>query len=185
MLNWAGDGITNFNLRKTTTENNFQNDFYVKGSARDELLDTGQGAGESMWWSGHVMQFESHGVNLGQICSYNGSTNGWEAVDWNNAKGTRLLGVAVGEGEILLDGHVFLTNTSGTYGNMVSCPNMNTADMGQPIYGAQGVTGGTSLTAPNASGQYVRILGHAYSRDTTNEEVYLFFFRPSNDWVLI
>jgi hypothetical protein len=63
---------------------------------------------------------------------------------------------------------------------------MTDADMGKAIYGAQGVTGATSIVAPTATGQRVRILGHCYeSEDVVTDRLYLFFFRPQNSWIIV
>jgi hypothetical protein len=63
---------------------------------------------------------------------------------------------------------------------------MTNANMGKAIYGAQGVTGATSIVAPTATGQRVRILGHCYeSENNTSDRLFLFFFRPQNSWIVV
>ena len=181
---WQGTGNVNIDIAKTTTVDFYQNDFNLSSTARQSLMSYIR-LNNPTWWSGHTMQYDTDGLSAGTIVSFNGGT--WGLTNWGNASASKLLGVVLisaTDGLILLDGHCLLTTDKTTYPDMLECPDMSGSDLGTPIYGAQGVTGGTSIAPPTATGQYVRILGHCYDK-YSSDSIFLFFFRPSNDWIVV
>ena len=182
---WSADQNTNNNIGKTTSFDLYQNDLYVRTSAREKILDYIYNSDPNYsWWSGHTFEYIDHGLSLGSIVSFSGGT--WSLMDTSNTSAQRLLGVVVSDNQILLDGHCILTTDADVYPSAVSCPDMTDSNMGTAIYGAQGVTGGTSITPPTATAYIVRILGHCYeSSNNASDTLYLFFFRPQNSWIKV
>jgi len=184
---WSAEQGTNNNLAKTTTNDLYQNDFYVREEARKSILNYfATEDSDYSWWSGHTFEYASHGLDIGSIASFSGGT--WSLLDVGSSSvsAEKLLGVVVSANAILLDGHCVLTTSPMDFPNVVACPDMTDGNLGTAIYGAQGVTGGTSIAPPSATGSYVRILGHCY--ESFNGEaplLYLFFFRPQNSWIIV
>jgi hypothetical protein len=92
------------------------------------------------------------------------------------------IGPANQSGQILLEGHVVIDDTS------TSGPYVAGAALGLPIYIEDSTTTGTmSTTVPTSTGgpNVVRVLGHCYQQNTTTTTQWMMKFRPSNDWVEI
>jgi hypothetical protein len=82
----------------------------------------------------------------------------------------------------LLEGTITVLSTGATYNNS---PIVDNLDHGLPIYIANSYGKNMSATAPTNSGQYVRVLGHAYQQSSTYSDYWIMKFRPSNDWITI
>ncbi len=107
----------------------------------------------------------------------------WYKVNQTNTTSTKMLGVCVvvgkpGNGNVLLEGHVTVNDDNSGVG-----PYINGVDHGLPIYIKSGSTGTMSTTAP-ASG-YIRLLGHAYYNNTSNNHQWIMKFKPDNTWTKI
>ena len=83
-----------------------------------------------------------------------------------------------GKGFVLLEGHIQVEN--GSFGNI---PYVQNVDHGLPIYIRSGATGGMSTNVPAAD--YVRILGHAYYNNTSDDTIWIMRFDPDNTWIKI
>jgi hypothetical protein len=168
---------------KTTSEV-YQNDFYVSATSQSVILSEAKSNGD-LWWSGHTIQGEVGTANIGDVCYLDPTTGLWEQADFNNGRCTNLLGIYVREGaQILLDGHVVGANNRATTDPYVGLQDVTSTNYSQPLYGNVNFNGYMQNGAPVASGDYVRILGHGYKYEG-GENLYLVFFRPSNDWVLL
>jgi hypothetical protein len=104
----------------------------------------------------------------------------WRPVDNVSNRATKMLGIAFdvgGSNSVLLEGHVTITDTPGTY----QIPAVDVIDHGLPIYVSSSAYA-TTVT-PSATGEYVRILGHAYYQNTGDPDVWIMNFRPDHTWV--
>ncbi len=119
------------------------------------------------------------------------NTNGvWYPVTQATDQCTKLLGICLvaptlagqNPGPILLEGTITVLSTGATYNNS---PIVDGLDHGLPIYIANSYGKNMSATAPINSGQYVRVLGHAYQQSATYADYWVMKFRPSNDWITI
>jgi hypothetical protein len=101
-------------------------------------------------------------------------------VDNLSSRASKMLGIAFGIGStdsVLLEGHVTITNTPGTY----SIPAVDNIAHGLPIYVSSSAFATT--TTPTTTGEYVRILGHAYYQNSGDPDVWVMNFRPDHTWV--
>jgi hypothetical protein len=107
----------------------------------------------------------------------------WYPVTQGTQNCTKLLGICAATGAhplVILEGSI--TVNDGTYNDT---PKVTSIDHGLPIY-IKDSTGNTmSTTVPTTTGDYVRILGHAYYQNSTNTNYWTMKFRPSNDWYVI
>jgi hypothetical protein len=104
----------------------------------------------------------------------------WRPVDNVSNRASKMLGIAFGIGStdsVLLEGHVTITNTPGTY----PVPAVDTIAHGLPIYVSSSAFATT--TPPISTGEYVRILGHAYYQNSGDPDVWVMNFRPDHTWV--
>jgi hypothetical protein len=102
----------------------------------------------------------------------------WKAVDNASTRATKMLGVAFsvgGDNKILLDGHLPVNSA-----NISDSPYVVGVDHGLPIYLSASFAATT--TVPTATGQYVRILGHAYYNNTA-PNYWVMNFSPDHTWV--
>jgi hypothetical protein len=124
------------------------------------------------------------GVNFNGASDYDyvyldRSAGEWMPVDNVTDKATKMLGIAFevgGANKVLLNGSVTITTTPGIY----SIPAVDVIEHGLPIY----VSSSTYATTvpPASSGEYVRILGHAYYQNTSDPDVWVMDFRPDHYW---
>jgi hypothetical protein len=108
------------------------------------------------------------------------SAGEWMPVNNVTDRATKMLGIAFdvgGANRVLTNGSVTVTNTPGTY----SMPGVDTLEHGIPIYLSSSAYA-TKFT-PTSSGEYVRILGHAYYQNTNDVDVWVMDFRPDHTWV--
>jgi hypothetical protein len=111
-----------------------------------------------------------------------------DGVWYQNSQGTadcsKLLGICTnnlpGREEILLEGSITVNDSS-----LTNSPYVQLVDHGLPIYirGGSGIK--MSTVVPSTSGEYVRVLGHAYYQNTATSTYWTMKFRPSNDWYVI
>jgi len=97
----------------------------------------------------------------------------------NTAKGMMGISFSVGARDcVLLEGDLTITSTTpGTY----DCPSVASLGHGKPIYLSSSLEATTTL--PTTSGQYVRILGHAYYQNSSDLNLWIMHFRPDHTWV--
>ena len=167
---------------KTTSEI-YQNDFYVSVVTQSAVIDSSIAA-ESLWWSGHVIEgTEGDITSVGDVCYLRASAGTWSTVDFNTSNATLLLGIYLGNSKFLLDGHVIGYNAKNAE-PYVGLQDVTTSNYSSPLYGNVNIPGFMQNPAPSGTGDYARILGHAY-KCSSDGHYYLILFRPSNDWVLI
>jgi hypothetical protein len=118
---------------------------------------------------------------------YLNTDNKWYPVDVTTSSSSKLLGIAwnVGTGKetVLIEGNMVVAPAST---GATDVPLIDNLDFGLPIYIRTG--GGSfymSTTAPGASGNYVRVLGHAYYQGVAASDYWVMKFRPANDWYVI
>ena len=87
-----------------------------------------------------------------------------------------------GPGSILLEGTITILSSSAYHSES---PIVDNLDHGLPIYIKNSSGKFLTTTAPTNSGQYVRVLGHAYQQSSTYPDYWVMKFRPSNDWITI
>jgi hypothetical protein len=108
----------------------------------------------------------------------------WYTVDNGTDVCTKLLGIALSDSKVLLDGHIACYANNFTTGTGFAIRN---PDLGAPIYipdSTSASPGTGTRNVPTTTGDFVRIIGHTYYRNTTVDNNYLAFrFKPSNDWV--
>jgi hypothetical protein len=118
---------------------------------------------------------------------YLNTDNKWYPVDVTTSSSSKLLGIAWGVGtgkeKVLIEGNMVVAPAST---GATDVPLIDNLDFGLPIYIRTG--GGSfymSTTTPGASGNYVRVLGHAYYQGVAASDYWVMKFRPSNDWYVI
>ena len=179
-LDWTTGNYPN---TAKTTSNIYQNDFYVSAVSQSAVIASSKDA-EYLWWSGHVIEgTEGDITSVGDVCALRASSNSWETVDFRTSSATRLLGIYLGNGKFLLDGHVIGYNAKNAE-PYVGLQGVTSGNYSSPLYGNVNIPGFMQNGAPGGTGDYARILGHAYKR-SDDEAYYLILFRPSNDWVFI
>ena len=109
---------------------------------------------------------------------YNLKSTGWVASDATLVSAsTALLGMStktVSSNFFMSEGFMSIlsTNVGGTYVD------------GNPLYLDPSNTGDLTFTAPSATGDIVRIVGHAIdSISAARATYYIVYFRPSSDWI--
>ena len=108
----------------------------------------------------------------------------WYPVDMTTSSSSKLLGIAWGVGsgkeKVLLEGTMVVNDSA-----LTDSPQVAGVDHGLPIYIK--TSGGfyMSTSAPSTSGNYVRILGHAYYQGVGDANYWIMKFRPANDWYVI
>jgi len=115
---------------------------------------------------------------------YLNTDNKWYPVDVTTNSSSKLLGIAwnVGTGKetVLIEGNMVVNNSA-----LTDSPLVLGVDHGLPIYIRNGSGAYMSTTAPGASGNYVRVLGHAYYQGVADSNYWVMKFRPANDWYVI
>jgi hypothetical protein len=108
----------------------------------------------------------------------------WYPVDVTTSSSSKLLGIAwnVGTGKetVLIEGNMVVNNSA-----LTDSPLVLGVDHGLPIYIRNGSGAYMSTTAPGSSGNYVRVLGHAYYQGVGDSNYWVMKFRPANDWYVI
>jgi hypothetical protein len=96
---------------------------------------------------------------------------------------TKLIGICVEAPKnfILLEGSITVSSNV----SITDSPYVQSLQAGLPIYIRDGLGTGMSTVSPTNTGQYVRVLGHAYYNNTTYTNYFTMKFRPSNDWITI
>jgi hypothetical protein len=125
------------------------------------------------------------GVSFNGASDYNfvyldNAAGEWRPVNNVSDRASKMLGIAFNVGSnnsVLLEGHVTITNTPGTY----NTPAVDVIAHGLPIYVSSSAFATT--TVPTATGEYVRILGHAYYQNSGDPDVWVMNFRPDHTWV--
>ena len=111
------------------------------------------------------------------------ATGQWYQTAMNSNLSTKMLGIAFNVGltnSVLLEGHMVVS--SGSNG----APKVSNLTIGSAVYMNTTSSGiFMSNTAPVATGQAVRLLGHVYYNSTNDTTWYVMKFRPSNDWVTL
>jgi hypothetical protein len=114
------------------------------------------------------------------------ATGKWYPVDQTTSSSSKLLGIAWGVGtgkeKVFLEGTMVVAPASTGASDV---PLVDDLDLGSPIYINTSGTFYMSTAAPGTSGDYVRILGHAYYQGVTASDYWVMKFRPSHDWYVI
>ena len=115
---------------------------------------------------------------------YLNTDNKWYPVDVTTSSSSKLLGIAWGVGtgkeKVLLEGTMIVNDSA-----LTDSPQVIGVDHGLPIYIRNGSGAYMSTTAPGSSGNYVRVLGHAYYQGVGDSNYWVMKFRPANDWYVI
>jgi hypothetical protein len=129
------------------------------------------------------------GVNFdGSVADFNlvylNTDNKWYPVDVTTNSSSKLLGIAWGVGsgkeKVLLEGTMVVNDSA-----LTDSPQVIGVDHGLPIYIKTGTGTYMSTSAPGTSGNYVRVLGHAYYQGVGDANYWVMKFRPANDWYVI
>jgi hypothetical protein len=129
------------------------------------------------------------GVNFdGSVADFNlvylNTDNKWYPVDMTTNSSSKLLGIAWGVGtgkeKVLLEGTMVVNDSA-----LTDSPQVIGVDHGLPIYIRTGTGTYMSTSAPGTSGNYVRVLGHAYYQGVGDANYWVMKFRPANDWYVI
>ena len=115
---------------------------------------------------------------------YLNTDNKWYPVDMTTSSSSKLLGiawgVATGKESVLLEGNMIVNDSA-----LTDSPQVIGVDHGLPIYIKSGTGTYMSTSAPGTTGNYVRILGHAYYQGVGDSNYWVMKFRPANDWYVI
>ena len=107
----------------------------------------------------------------------------WVQSSMTSQDAFKMLGIAFNVGltnSVLLEGHMVVS--SGSNG----APKVTDLTIGRAVYMNTTSSGiFMSNTAPVATGQAVRLLGHVYYNSTNDATWYVMKFRPSHDWVTL
>jgi hypothetical protein len=127
-------------------------------------------------WDGEVIEVASVNGSVAQfnlVALENDGT--WYAVDQTTQLATRMLGIYLDSNLVLLEGNI-LQDDNGTNGPIIS-----NVDHGLVVYIKNGTTSG-EMDTNIPGGNYIRRLGHCYYQSTESGAIWIFKFRPSNDW---
>ena len=115
---------------------------------------------------------------------YLNTDNKWYPVDVTTSSSSKLLGIAWGVGTgketVLIEGNMVVNDSA-----LTDSPQVIGVDHGLPIYIRTGGGFYMSTSTPGTSGNYVRVLGHAYYQGVGNTNYWVMKFRPANDWYVI
>jgi hypothetical protein len=108
----------------------------------------------------------------------------WYPVTQATTDCTKILGICLETGRtaVLIEGNILVTSNVG---NSTNVPYIQSLNFGIPIYIKDSGGNAMSTVQPTGTGQYVRILGHAYYQNTNDTDYWIMKFRPSNDWYVI
>lgn len=129
------------------------------------------------------------GVNFdGSVADFNlvylNTDNKWYPVDMTTSSSSKLLGIAwdvgTGKEKVLLEGTMVVNDSA-----LTDSPQVIGVDHGLPIYIKTGTGTYMSTFTPGTSGNYVRVLGHAYYQGVGDANYWVMKFRPANDWYVI
>ena len=164
------------------TESEFyQNNFLVSAFVQNDVLNNAIVSGE-IWYSGHTIQgaIDVSVTEIGSLVALQFGT--WTLADFSSTStnAERMMGIFVGGQNVLLDGHIVAVQ-NGVSTSFPQIQNINPFLVGVPIY-ASGGSPAFDIAPPSGTGSYIRIMGHCYR---TEDDYYLFLFRPSNDWTFV
>ena len=164
------------------TESEFyQNNFLVSTSVQDDVLNNAVASGE-IWYSGHTIQgvIDVGVTEIGSLVALEFGT--WKLANFSStsANAEFMMGIFVGGQKVLLDGHIVAVQ-NGVSTSFPQIQNINPLLVGFPIY-ASGGSPAFDVAPPSGTGDYIRTMGHCYR---TEDDYYLFLFRPSNDWTFV
>jgi hypothetical protein len=129
---------------------------------------------------GEVIAGVLDGTVVNHDLVYLSSSGTWYQLTQGTDQCSKLIGICVNASKnyILLEGSLTVTsNISAT-----DSPFVQGIAAGLPIYIKDSSGTKMSTTSPTGSGQYARVLGHAYYNSTTYTDYWTMKFRPSNDW---
>ena len=110
----------------------------------------------------------------------------WYPVNVTTSSSSKLLGIAWGVGtgkeKVLIEGTMTVAIASS---GATDAPLVDGINYGLPIYIRTGGGFYMATTPPGTSGNYVRVLGHAYYQGATATDYWVMKFRPANDWYVI
>jgi hypothetical protein len=164
------------------TESEFyQNNFLVSTSVQDDVLNNAVASGE-IWYSGHTIQgvIDVGVTEIGSLVALQVGT--WTLANFSSTSTNAefMMGIFVGGQNVLLDGHIVAVQ-NGVSTSFPQIQNINPLLVGFPIY-ASGGSPAFDVAPPSGTGDYIRTMGHCYR---TEDDYYLFLFRPSNDWTFV
>ena len=164
------------------TESEFyQNNFLVSTSVQDDVLNNAVASGE-IWYSGHTIQgvIDVGVTEIGSLVALQVGT--WTLANFSSTSTNAefMMGIFVGGQNVLLDGHIVAVE-NGVSTSFPQIQNINPLLVGVPIY-ASGGSPAFDVAPPSGTGDYIRTMGHCYR---TEDDYYLFLFRPSNDWTFV
>ena len=164
------------------TESEFyQNNFLVSTSVQDDVLNNAVASGE-IWYSGHTIQgvIDVGVTEIGSLVALQVGT--WTLANFSSTSTNAefMMGIFVGGQNVLLDGHIVAVQ-NGVSTSFPQIQNINPLLVGVPIY-ASGGSPAFDVAPPSGTGDYIRTMGHCYR---TEDDYYLFLFRPSNDWTFV
>ena len=159
----------------------YQNNFLVSTSVQDDVLNNAVATGE-IWYSGHTIQgvIDVGVTEIGSLVALQVGT--WTLANFSSTStnAERMMGIFVGGQNVLLDGHIVAVQ-NGVSTSFPQIQNINPLLVGFPIY-ASGGSPAFDVAPPSGTGDYIRTMGHCYR---TEDDYYLFLFRPSNDWTFV
>jgi hypothetical protein len=167
-----------------TTSRFYQNDFIVSPFAQVQVINDAV-ANQELWWSGHVIQgiVDSSVIEVGSLVALFGGSWNYADFSTSNPSAINMVGIWLGDNNILLDGHIVCAETGVTTGFPI-LQNMSPSLIGSVLYGSEG-SPKFNIQKPTTTGAVIRRLGHTYFEDSMNTGYYIMLFRPSNDFTLV
>ena len=155
----------------------------VRGQALQGFVDTPANITNAVNCAGEVVRGDLDTSVVLYDLVYLDTSGIWFPVTQSTDQCTKLIGICidVGDAYILLEGTLTVSSNVAT----TNSPYVQSLAAGRPIYIRENSGSAMSTTSPGSSGNYVRVLGHAYSQSATNTDYYIMKFRPSNDWITI
>jgi hypothetical protein len=147
---------------------------------QEEFTNVPQDTSGEVNYEGEVIEGVLDGTVVTHDLVYLSSSGTWFPLTQGTDQCAKLLGICVQAPKnfILLEGSLTVTsNISAT-----DSPFVQGIAAGLPIYIKDSSGTKMSTTSPTGSGQYARVLGHAYYNSTTYTDYWTMKFRPSNDW---
>ena len=111
-------------------------------------------------------------VNVGDICYMRGSTGTWNQADADaTTTSISMLGVSMGNNDVLLRGFAKINPISGS----------DTNTHGAPVYLSAVDIGSGSFVAPTGTGDVVRVIGYPIGPGSND----IIYFNPDSTWVKV
>jgi hypothetical protein len=163
----------------------FSNYYYkllISTTVQDEFIDIAPTNAE-VNSTGEVIEATLDGTVATHDLVYLATDRIWYPITQSTDQCSKLIGICVSAGKslVLLEGTLTVTSNGGN----IDSPYVQALDTGVPIYIRNGSGTAMSTISPTTSGNYVRVLGHAYQRSSTYSDYWVMKFRPSNDWITI